>query len=97
MQILINDELNLVVGGAGNETITVVSAVYKCSHNSCDATGVVSKMCNGVETCSVLAADGLCGDPCPGETKYLEVWYKCQTTAKSTMVEQKSYAELFCP
>jgi len=60
---LSSTELVMVSGGKG---MSVISALYgNQSHNCfCDGTSVVSELCDGQIKCSVVAYDGICGNPC---------------------------------
>ena len=45
------------------------------------STTVVSGFCQGQESCSVSATNGVFGDPCGGTYKYLTVSYDCVAAA----------------
>jgi hypothetical protein len=63
------------------ESIKIVKATYGIINDpprTCNAMPVVSKLCNGLKTCSVLVAPDLCsGDPASGAKKELLVRYRC--------------------
>ena len=74
------------------ETIKILRATYgrsdykTCPHSSINTNRcssktsfqVVSKQCNGRQTCKVTASNILYGDPCVNTYKYLSVIYKCE-------------------
>eukprot|EP01046_Picozoa_sp_COSAG06_P107151 COSAG06_NODE_53462_length_300_cov_0.472637_1_plen_78_part_01 len=41
------------------------------------STAIVQAACQGQETCSIAATNGVFGDPCGGTYKYLTVNYNC--------------------
>ncbi|CAH1259009.1 PKDREJ [Branchiostoma lanceolatum] len=50
------------------------SQTYCASDN---AESVVRSACDNQQDCQVVASNSAFGDPCPGESKYLEVSYQC--------------------
>ncbi|KAG7242455.1 hypothetical protein INR49_022486 [Caranx melampygus] len=44
-------------------------------------TSKVAESCNGKNSCTIKASNGVFGDPCVGTYKYLEVSYACQYPA----------------
>jgi hypothetical protein len=63
------------------ESIKITKATFGIINDpprTCNAMPVVSKLCNGLETCSVLVAPDLCPkDPAGGAKKELLIRYRC--------------------
>ena len=60
------------------------SAIYGTGDQSrrCDATGHVSKLCEGAIMCPVFPSNAMCGDPKKGTPKHLFVTYRCGDIGK---------------
>ncbi|XP_066275437.1 uncharacterized protein [Branchiostoma lanceolatum] len=57
------------------------SQTYCASDN---AESVVRSACDNQQDCQVVASNSAFGDPCPGESKYLEVSYQCDVDECAT-------------
>ena len=73
---------NLLDCAAGDDTVTSVDA----SCNSSLALAAVSTLCNGKKTCLITAGDGLLGQDCGGDAKYLEVAHSCASKRRSLVI-----------
>lgn len=88
MRNLTNMEI-LTVAGGRKKVITVVKATYwspSCTE-TCDPTGFIGNLCNGQSYCDFPVDNHMCGDPCIGQTKYLDVYYRCKDISKSVQVQ----------
>ena len=74
---------NLLDCAAGDDT-TVTSANASC--NSSLALAAVSTLCNGKKTCLITVGDGLLGQDCGGDAKYLEVAHSCASKRRSLVI-----------
>ena len=54
---------------------------------------VAYNYCNGRSSCSVQGSNGIFGDPCPGQYKYLEISYNCYSKSISLSL---SFIANFC-
>jgi hypothetical protein len=62
-------------------SLRMIRADYICigSEQSCEAVFQLSSRCDGRQACSLqVEAQDLCGDPCPGNPKYLDFRFACQ-------------------
>lgn len=82
-----------------DDVIKVLGAVYgtPSEQRTCDATPAVADVCDGKQSCDVLAANSLCGDPHYRTPKTLDVQYQCgPAVAKSVTASEQSEAHLDC-
>lgn len=71
---------------APKQAIRVGNAVYgPVPGKTCSATGFVGSMANGKQTATISVGNGMCGDPEPGKTKTLTVYYLCTTGPEANM------------
>ena len=87
-----HQRMTLDCTGIGDGTITVVDASYGrqdgpdvCPHaatgdqncHEITSTDIVAAECQGAASCTIVASNGVFGDPCGGTFKYLTVNYSC--------------------
>ena len=93
------------------EVLTIQSANYGrtegpsiCPHSNIQSTncvdpkalGVVQGWCQGQNSCSVSANNGVFGDQCVGTRKYLEIAHTCVAPMKEIVCEGQS-STISCP
>lgn len=80
-----------------NYGITIMRATYGDGRRECNLTGRLAGKMNGRNSASLDVTNQLCGDPAPGERKYLRVDYTCGGAAKQASANEHRTLHLSCP
>lgn len=80
--------------------IKIVKATYgdASAEKTCNATGAIAKLCDGLAACEFVIDDGICKVPSGAHVKNLEVTFDCNGKAKTVAGARDTKISLIkCP
>ncbi|GLV36087.1 Calcium-independent receptor for alpha-latrotoxin [Carabus blaptoides fortunei] len=92
--------INIVYANYGRTSLLTCPSILGLT-NKCispNATQVVRNLCENLNSCAIGANNGVFGDPCNGNKKYLNITFTCQPLKASTVRAcQNSTLTITCP
>jgi hypothetical protein len=76
--------------------ILVIQADYGSGGRNCDATARVAARLNGKRSGTIEVGNRLCGDPAPGQRKYLRILYLCGGEQREVVAFERRALDIRC-